>query len=536
MGIPYYFYVITQTYEGILLKNLPSDVKCHHFMLDFNGLIHPSSQRYIKNISLTQKQPKDLEKGILGVVWEDTQELVKMVQPETSVQIYIDGVAPLAKMNQQRKRRFMSVLRKQMMEEESIWDSNAISPGTTFMTRLHASIRAHIRYSKASYEYYFSSSDEPGEGEHKLFERMARLHNSPDEVKVIYGMDADLIMLALLSHLPNIYLLRENQRAEGEYIYLSIDALRKGILKDLKCNYGWNFSTDALDDSFHKTAKEVIESYAVVCFLLGNDFIPHPISLDLKKGGLQYILLQTGKLWNQMEIPLVDIESESIQWTFISQLLDILGQRENDNIFDIVSDYFKKRAFYDDKSQEIEAYPLIHKDPFVSDMLFKIDRKKWRMYYYKHLFHSSMNDSSVIMNSCDLYLKGIAWTYMYYKRKPKDNEWYYPYSYAPTMRDIANYLNGHLPYYENLRHVWKEEHPRNIFCEQAVQLLSILPKESADCLPLKYKKQMLDHDGLQYMYPIAYPIQTFMKTKLWECHPVLPPMNIPWVKKIVETA
>lgn len=503
-------------------------------MLDFNGLIHPSSQKYIKGLALSQKQPKDLEKGILGAVWEDTQELIQMVQPAQSVQIYIDGVAPLAKMNQQRKRRFMSVLRKKMLQEESIWDSNAISPGTTFMSRLHASIRAHIRYAKTPYEYYFSSSDESGEGEHKLFERMTRVH-SPEEVKVIYGMDADLIMLSLFSHLPNIYLLRENQRVEGEYMYLSIDALRKGILRDLKFNYGWNFSSEALEDPFHQTAQEVIESYAVVCFLLGNDFIPHPISLDLKKGGLEDVLVQTGKLWNQMESPLVDMETGSIQWNFLTQLLEILGQRENDTIFDIVSEYFKKRPMYEDKTQEVEAYPLIHKDPLVTDMLFKMDRKKWRMHYYKHLFHSSMNDTSVILNSCDLYLKGILWTYMYYKRKQKDNMWYYPYSYAPTMRDIANYLNGHLPYYEKLQQQWAEDHPRNIFCEQAVQLLSILPKESADCLPVKYKKLMLEHQGLQYMYPVSYPIQTFMKTKLWECHPVLPPMNIPWVQEIVKS-
>jgi 5'-3' exonuclease len=531
MGIPYYFYVITKSYDGILLKSLPAHLKCGHLMLDFNGLIHPSAQKYIKEIqSAETKQPKDIEKGIMTAIWKDTEVLIKMVNPELTVQIYIDGVAPIAKMSQQRKRRFMSVLRKKMLNETSLWDTNAISPGTTFMTRLHASIRAHIRYSKEKFTYYFSSSDEVGEGEHKLFERIANKYNSPKEVKVIYGMDADLIMLSLFSHLPNIFLLRENQEVEGEYIYLNIDELRKGILKDLKNNYNWNISHEAISNPFNDIAKQVIESYGVACFLLGNDFIPHPVSLNLKKGGLEYILTQVGKLWNTIGIPLVDIKSETIQWIFMSQLLEILGQHENATIFDIVSEYYKKRAY----TKDIEEYPLVNKDPLYAELLFKIDRKKWHMHYYKNLFHSNFNDTVIIMSSCDLYLKGILWTYLYYKRKPKDNEWHYPYAYAPTLRDVANYLNGHMPYYEGL-HTTREWSGKDVFCTPIVQLLSILPRESADCLPIKYKKLMLENKSLNYLYPSTYKLQTFMKTKLWECSQVLPPMNVNLVRMVVES-
>ena len=87
--------------------------------------------------------------------------------------LYLDGVAPRAKMNQQRARRFRSaqearendekkeelqkLLAKQnaknggdeVMKEEVIqktWDSNVITPGTPFMNILAASLRYWIAY------------------------------------------------------------------------------------------------------------------------------------------------------------------------------------------------------------------------------------------------------------------------------------------------------------------------------------------------------------------------------------------------------
>jgi len=266
MGIPYYFYVIARTYDGILLKEWPKELHCSHFFLDFNGLIHPASQKYLKSLD-PEKPPKDIEKGILTAIWNELQHTIQLVKPKETVQIYIDGVAPIAKMFQQRKRRYMSIFRKQQLNDFGLWDSNAISPGTTFMTRLHASLRAHIRHSKESYSYFLSTSDEVGEGEHKLFERMKRIYNNPQEIKIIHGMDADLIMLSLLSHMHNIYLLREDPKT-NEPMYLSVNALRKGILKDLKHQYGWVFSDEAINDVYSDESKHIIETYVILCFIL----------------------------------------------------------------------------------------------------------------------------------------------------------------------------------------------------------------------------------------------------------------------------
>lgn len=489
MGIPYYFYVIARKYPGILDSKLP---KTHYLIFDFNALVHPASQDYLASV---KKIPKDLEKPILKHVNIFTQKIIDQVQPEKQVQIYIDGVAPLAKMNQQRRRRFLSVFRRELANVPCIWDSNQISPGTPFMKKLHTSLKNYIKKNNAPYTFTLSTSDDPGEGEHKIFKNIPT-----DGTKVIYGMDADLIMLALMSQVPNIYLFRE------ENVYLNIDALREGILHDLKHHYHFDFDYETPTDPI---AIQMIETYITVCFILGNDFLPHPIHVHLKKGGLEELMIITSDIYNRLKIPL--IHDDTLNWMFISKLFEALAHQEQDKIFDALTEYHRKRPHHE---ADLENYPLLNKDPFVHNMLFKIDRTKWRLHYYKHTFGN--NDTSTVRHACDLYLKGIEWTYRYYKKQPKDNDWYYPYAYAPSIRDISNHLNSHLTEFDT-----PKTFPPEKFVSPSVQLLCIMPETS---LPEKEKQYMKQYQ-LDYLFPSTFKIHTFMKNLLWECIPILPPMN-----------
>ena len=74
-----------------------------------------------------------------------------IIRPQKVFFMAVDGVAPRAKMNQQRARRFMSArtaqeqLEKAMKKGEEIpsekrFDSNCITPGTPFMTQLQAAL------------------------------------------------------------------------------------------------------------------------------------------------------------------------------------------------------------------------------------------------------------------------------------------------------------------------------------------------------------------------------------------------------------
>ena len=83
------------------------------------------------------------------------EKLVNLVEPSL-LYIAIDGVVPIAKMLQQRQRRFKSsqdklkeikIREKCGMETDSVsgWDTNAISPGTEFMEKLNGEIETFIR-------------------------------------------------------------------------------------------------------------------------------------------------------------------------------------------------------------------------------------------------------------------------------------------------------------------------------------------------------------------------------------------------------
>ena len=282
MGIPHYFHTITKSYDNVILYTKPS-IDIDHFFIDFNGIVHTAANK-------VDEKTNDL---IYAKTWELTVESVKIIKPVKMIHICADGVAPVAKMNQQRKRRYLSVFRESLSLTsvkacESLtsvipWDRNCISPGTKFSKELNIFIRNCIRENDTKYLYSFNSSDDPGEGEHKIFARIANL--SDTDTCVVHGLDADLIMLALISHKKNIYLMRENDRSYNEFdkfIYLNIHELRLSILKELQSTYIWDITAEMLSDPYSDPSKDIIESYIVLCFLLGNDFLPHIPSLSLK--------------------------------------------------------------------------------------------------------------------------------------------------------------------------------------------------------------------------------------------------------------
>ena len=137
----------------------------------------------------------------------------------------IDGVAPRAKMNQQRSRRFRSQQEaKETREAEAklraemeakgmalpppkppSWDHNVITPGTPFMADLTAFLRKLVAERVAQHPAWrqlavvLSDASVPGEGEHKLIEYVRTSQGQPGYDPncrhVIMGDDAYLIML-----------------------------------------------------------------------------------------------------------------------------------------------------------------------------------------------------------------------------------------------------------------------------------------------------------------------------------------------------
>lgn len=153
-------------------------------------------------------------------------------------------------MKQQRQRRFKSALNNNTLIN---FDSNVITPGTEFMIEIDNFLRNQFNINKniLPNKVIYSSHLVKGEGEHKIMEfyRQGEVKNLSG-YHIVYGLDADLIMLSLLSPQNKIILYRESMEM------VDIDKLKNFLYNKLKTN-------------------NAITDFVIMMFLLGNDFLPH---------------------------------------------------------------------------------------------------------------------------------------------------------------------------------------------------------------------------------------------------------------------
>jgi 5'-3' exoribonuclease 2 len=333
MGIPSYFaWLVRHFEESIVAQNCPFG-QIEDFYLDFNCGIHPAAR------SDATGQISCIYDAIILYL----EYLLDVVNPKDRIYIAIDGVAPVAKMDQQHDRRFRSV--KDIIEVNKLKteygvkfdvstqrDFNMISPATEFMTGLSIRILEFLQNLKntkyANREILFSDASVPGEGEHKI---LNEIKSRSSERKIgIYGLDSDLIMLSLSTNYPNIVLVREDNMITDNKInletgkfpqlaYFIISELRDSIINVMNPytstaelegvqifkNKGKNI-VDLIagkelhellnmmkSESFFTTEAEcqnLISDYIFMSFFLGNDFVPSFEALKIRDGGIDQIL------------------------------------------------------------------------------------------------------------------------------------------------------------------------------------------------------------------------------------------------------
>ena len=135
MGIPYYFYYLTTKYKNIIIDSLPDNINI--YAIDFNGIIHGEAVN-----------ETDEDKLIVNL-WNKINDYNSLYKPNKLL-ICIDGVAPFAKIIQQRKRRYLTVYKNKIDKIVSKWDTNCISPGTKFMKKLDN----YIKTNNTTYIFY----------------------------------------------------------------------------------------------------------------------------------------------------------------------------------------------------------------------------------------------------------------------------------------------------------------------------------------------------------------------------------------------
>ena len=187
------------------------DIQYDNLYMDSNSIIYDM----LHSMESIQGDD-DFEIKLINAVISKIEDYIKIIKPSNTIFIAFDGVAPLAKMNQQRTRRYKSHFMEEctfLNKSKVKWSSSQITPGTKFMMLLSKEMNEYFKDNEKKYSVknvIISAADEKGEGEHKLYEYMRK---NPDinHNTAVYGLDADLIMLSIfhVKYQKNIYIFRE---------------------------------------------------------------------------------------------------------------------------------------------------------------------------------------------------------------------------------------------------------------------------------------------------------------------------------------
>ena len=529
MGIPLFFRYLVNNYEDLITSN-KKILNCDNLYLDLNCAIHYCCREILKDEVFNKSKQNEIEDKMIGNVIKYIDLLIDYSKPRKLLYIAIDGSAPKAKLNQQRMRRFKKFYEKREIDriktENNVeidttpeWDTNAITPGTLFMNKLSIKLKSYYRNrNKSNLKIIISDSNIPGEGEHKLLEHI-RSNYTEKESNIIYGLDADLIMLCLIANKPNIYLLRETVELDNrihvegfKFLYLSIDNLKKNLLSEILERLGEIYLTQQQKDN-------IINDYIFLSFILGNDFIPHSPSVGIKNKGIDLLLDLYVRYYYDCKSNLVILEEKKINHDFLKNIFRDLGLMEDS----LLETFTKKRNYkrkpnkvyennFEREKDMLNLYPQYHRD-----IEIKINQgsKDWRERYYKDLFN--MEEQYEIDQVCHKYLEGIFWNFHYYNYGCISWEWSYYYNYPPSFNDLYNYMGKYVSDINLIKL------PKSKPFKPFEQLLMVLPNNSRELLPPRLGNLMIENssDIIQY-YPIDYQIETTNNYYLWECHPRLP--------------
>uniref|UniRef100_A0A673FV24 5'-3' exoribonuclease n=1 Tax=Sinocyclocheilus rhinocerous TaxID=307959 RepID=A0A673FV24_9TELE len=629
MGVPAFFRWLSRKYPSIIVHCLeekakeyngikipvdtskpnPNEVEFDILYLDMNGIIHPCTHPEDK------PAPKN-EDEMMVAIFEYIDRLFNIVRPRRVLYMAIDGVAPRAKMNQQRSRRFRAskegvelVEEKNKMREEMFlflggylppegikerFDSNCITPGTEFMDNLAKCLRYYIADRLTNdpgwrnITVFLSDASVPGEGEHKIMDfirrQRAQPNHDPNTHHCLCGADADLIMLGLATHEPNFTIIREEFKpnkprpcalcgqmgheikdcqglarekqgehdefadtvpvSEQEFIFIRLSVLREYLERELtmaSLPFPFNFERS-------------VDDWVFMCFFVGNDFLPHLPSLEIREGAIDRLVGIYKDVVHKTGGYLT--ENGFVNLERVELIMQAVGVAE-DNIFKKRKDddSFKRRMKEKKKRMKADQGPsFVPGGQFAPRALGGRDRpiavQNARQTAYDMRMQGNQRNQ---VSSNDMDNRGVkrkaensdsepepednvrlweeGWKQRYYKTKfdvdATDDEfrkkvvqsygcaswkWYFPFHYAPFASDFKD-IKGMFSDFEKGTKPFKP----------LEQLMGVFPAASGNFLPPTWRALMTDPESsIIDFYPDDFAIDLNGKKYAWQGVALLP--------------
>lgn len=500
MGVKHFYLWYSRNFKDCLSSQPPMPIDV--LALDLNGLFHPVAQQVYKYgthappqqfLSRSARPPPVSTRHLFKKICEKIEYCRRVCNPRKKLLLCVDGVAGLGKMNQQRQRRFRTA--KSMEGSEQVFNPNAFTPGTKLMDHLTKYIDWYIR-NMISYhpewkklEVIFSNEKVPGEGEHKIMQYI-REHGSNTDSYCIYGLDADLMMLGMVLPVDKIMIAREAD--EGIIQYVNVQSFRAEILKLMRWPSG---STGQPSAPFSE--QEGIHDFIVLCFLVGNDFLPTVPSLSIIDGGIDIMMdiyRELGKKNGHLTRTVRGSQRLALKIPAIHDFFRALGEKEQCMI-----------------EKKYAGRPRFFPDPLILKNLSEdhLDMGAFKQEYYQKNFPQDAPLKKIVHT----YLDGIIWVLNYYRYGIPDWLWYYPYLYAPFLSDFIPFLSSYrTPHFE-----------KNQPVPPFLQLMMVLPSSSSDLVPECLGDFMNRADSpLVSYYPKEFAVDMAGKKHDWEGIVLLP--------------
>jgi 5'-3' exonuclease len=365
---------------------------------------------------------------------------------------------------------------------------------------------------------------------------------------ILYGLDADLIILSLLLGTElkqNISLFREAiecgeiMRTDNveEYRYLNISKLG-GYISSRLGNGNGNGDTNT---------KRYIVNYCMAMSLLGNDFLPHSISFSLKQGGHDSLLellqhLISGGFWlidDSMTCWNVKALSEAFKW---------LASKEDGFVENGIRGKFRTRfqnrssTYGSNKKVEAwtadcEAWNKLPVTWFVESALLESPitqdykcplklKSNWRQVYNEQFIGAYTPDD--IQTICSEYINGLQWILDYYMSRYVNPEWMFSWSVPPTWDSLVVHAN-------QLDSLLKDgNNERKSFLQPQEQLAIVLPLESYHLIRNSELRKI--PKKIPQFWPSSFDVVSLGRKMMWECEakiPLLTPARLRFLLNMV---
>ena len=566
MGIPSYFRRILRVWPACLRSSVQGtpDALC----FDFNCLVYrclhaPSLPPY------TLETHDAWEEALLQEVKRTVKEVWVEAGRPPRVFIAVDGVVPMAKIRQQRMRRFKSAWLSADSNESgnpswdptsragrehpggsATWDKNAITPGTRFMEKLTKALETLVSEHRG---WSLSSVDQNGEGEHKVMNWLRT--NSGLKSVVVYGLDADLILLSLITSAQTgiqISLLREKQEFGGPTTLDGVQQYQVLVLEELGKRAGIQ----------PRDLKSVL-NYVALMSLMGNDFLPHSLTHSLSDDGHECVVQAVRK---GVQI----IQETEGRWTINREsLLHLIQEWSTDEESRLVHMIQKKREQamrgVGKGMEEREGLPLEwnveecilpsrsrnRQVPKCLTPLRGVNTEAldgsalqcqliaplrgannfgtggnlvegWKDLVWEWIHPSASQETC--RDLCEKYLFGCQWILDYYTgQREVDLLWMFPAWLPPLWSDFAMVGNDPL-----------QEAPIGAApLKPEEQLAMVLPLASWDLVRDK-KLRRLPVEFPQ-MWPLTFGFQSAGRKWLWQCEALVPVLTAERVRGFLET-